>query len=103
GLLALAAAVDAGLAGSPRALHPTRGGQSSARLGQPVAVTLTLDNGGRRRFRGVVREAWAPSARASPRVHPVDIAAGQRITVETTLRPVRRGDQSSALVTARSF
>ncbi|MGE0217368.1 DUF58 domain-containing protein [Mycolicibacterium sp.] len=103
GLLALAAAVDAGLAGSPRALHPTRGGQSSARLGQPVVVTLTLDNGKRRRFRGVVRDAWAPSARAEPRVHPVDIAAGQRITVETTLRPVRRGDQSSALVTARSF
>jgi uncharacterized protein (DUF58 family) len=33
----------------------------------------------------------------------VDLAAGQQIQVETWLRPVRRGDQLSALVTARSL
>jgi uncharacterized protein (DUF58 family) len=33
----------------------------------------------------------------------VKIAAGQRLRVDTTLRPIRRGDQESALVTARSF
>lgn len=101
-LLAVALVVDMVLAGSPRALRPTRSGQSSARLGQPITATLTIDNGGRRRFRGVVRDAWAPSTRAEPRIHPVNIAAGQQVTVETILRPVRRGDQLSALVTARS-
>ncbi|MGB3354757.1 MAG: DUF58 domain-containing protein, partial [Mycobacterium sp.] len=101
-LLAVAVVVDLVLAGRPRALEPIRTGQTSARLGQPVTAVLTVANGGRSRFRGVVRDAWAPSARAEPRTHPVDIAAGQRITLETQLRPVRRGDQVSALVTART-
>ncbi|PRC47789.1 DUF58 domain-containing protein, partial [Mycobacterium sp. ITM-2017-0098] len=98
-LLAAAVVVDTVLAGSPRALRLTRGGPSSARLGQPVTAALTVDNSGRARFRGVVRDAWAPSARARPRTHPVNIPAGQRVTVETELTPVRRGDQVSALVT----
>lgn len=91
------------MAGSPRSLRLTRGGPTSARLGQPVSVALTVDNAGRGRFRGVVRDAWAPSARAQPRTHAVDIAAGQRVQLDTTLQPVRRGDQNSALVTARSI
>ena len=32
----------------------------------------------------------------------MNIAAGQRVRVDTELRPIRRGDQRSALVTARS-
>jgi len=102
-LLAVAVVVDVVLAGSPRALSLTRSGQASARLGQPVAAVLMIDNGGRSRFRGVIRDAWAPSARAEPRSHPVSIAPGRRITLETQLRPVRRGEQVSALVTARSL
>ncbi|MCH9710780.1 MAG: DUF58 domain-containing protein, partial [Actinomycetia bacterium] len=100
--LAVAAFVDVALAGSPRALKLARSGQTSARLGQPVAAVLTIENSGRSRFRGMVRDAWAPSARSTPRMHSVKIAAGKRITVETQLRPVRRGDLTSALVTARS-
>ncbi|CAN3131253.1 DUF58 domain-containing protein [Mycobacterium sp. smrl_JER01] len=103
GLLVCAVAVDAALAGNPRALRLTRGGPTSARLGQPVTAELTVDNGGRAKFRGVIRDAWAPSARGTPRMHPVNLAAGQRITVATQLQPVRRGDQVSALVTARSI
>lgn len=102
-LLAAAVILDVALAGSPRSLRLTRGGPTSARLGQPVSVALTVDNAGRGRFRGVVRDAWAPSARAQPRTHAVDIAAGQRVQLDTTLQPVRRGDQNSALVTARSI
>lgn len=101
-LLVVAVLVDVALAGSPRALKLTRSGPTSARLGQPVAAALQVENGGRSRFRGVLRDAWAPSARAEPRMHPISIAAGQRINLETQLRPVRRGDQVSALVTARS-
>ena len=101
--LTVAVVADALLAGSPRKLELVRDGAQSARLGQPVETTLSLTNRGRRRFRGVVRDAWAPSARAQPRTHPVNIAAGQQVRVQTRLQPVRRGDQVSALVTARSI
>ncbi|MGD9619034.1 MAG: DUF58 domain-containing protein [Mycolicibacterium sp.] len=101
-LLSAAVVVDVVLAGSPRALTFSRSGQTSARLGQPVVAILKIGNGGRSRFRGVVRDAWAPSARAEPRIHPVTLAAGQQISVTTQLCPVRRGDQESAVVTARS-
>jgi len=71
-------------------------------LGETVSTALVVENPGSRRFRGQIRDAWAPSARAEPRTHAVDIAAGQRFRVDTLLRPMRRGDQESALVTARS-
>jgi uncharacterized protein (DUF58 family) len=71
-------------------------------LGETVSTALIVENPGSRRFRGRIRDAWPPSARAEPRIHPVEIAAGQRFQVETLLRPMRRGDQQSALVTARS-
>lgn len=100
--LGVAVGVDVVLAGAPRRLELTRTGATSARLGQPVTAELTVFNPGRSRFRGFVRDAWAPSACAQPRTHTVNIAAGQRVRLHTELRPVRRGDQVSALVTARS-
>jgi uncharacterized protein (DUF58 family) len=101
-LLALVAA-DVALAASTRALRFSRDGDTSARLGQAVVAVLLVHNGGRRRFRGQIRDAWAPSARAEPRTHAVDIAPGQPRNLSTELRPVRRGDQQSAIVTARSI
>jgi uncharacterized protein (DUF58 family) len=94
---------DFGLAANPSQLHYTRLPNGSVRLGEPVNVGLLIHNGGRRRFRGQVRDAWAPSARAEPPAHAVDIVAGQVQRVDTCLRPVRRGDQRSAAVTARSI
>lgn len=102
GVLLLSVIVDVALAASPRRLHLHRFGDVTARLGEPVDAVLVVENLDRRRFRGGVRDAWAPSARAEPRSHRLDIAAGQRVRVVTTLRPVRRGEQRSALVTARS-
>ena len=96
-------AVDVVLAASPRRLQCSRLGETAARLGQPVDAVLVVDNSGGRRFRGQIRDAWSPSARAEPRTHAVDLAAGQRVRIVTQLRPVRRGDQNSALVTARSM
>jgi uncharacterized protein (DUF58 family) len=104
-LAALAAAVmlDVLLAASTRRLRCARSGDTAARLGQPADAVLVVENPqGRRRFRGQIRDAWAPSARAEPRTHAVNLAAGQRVRLVTQLRPVRRGDQHSALVTARS-
>jgi uncharacterized protein (DUF58 family) len=102
-LLALAVAVDVALAASTRRLTFIRSGDTAARLGQPVAAGLTIENIGNRRFRGQVRDAWPPSGRVQPRTHPVNLTSGQRIGVETLLRPVRRGDQNSALITARAI
>ncbi|ANW62518.1 hypothetical protein BCA37_01855 [Mycobacterium sp. djl-10] len=100
-VLAAAVALDVALAASPRALQYTHSGDTSARLGEPVRVDLLIRNGGSRTFRGAVRDAWAPSARATPRAHQVSIAAGQQHQVHTSLQPIRRGDQLSAAVTAR--
>lgn len=101
-LLSLAIVIDATLAASTRRLRFTRIGDGAARLGEPVDAALIVEHPGRRQLRGWVRDAWAPSARAEPRTHRVNVAGGQRVRVDTTLRPIRRGDQQSALVTARS-
>ncbi|MEM6106293.1 DUF58 domain-containing protein [Mycobacterium sp. 050272] len=101
--LAVAVAVDIALAASTRKLRYVRSPNSSVRLGQPVDMTLEIHNDGSRRFRGQIRDAWPPSARAEPRIHAVKVAAGQFQHVQTHLRPVRRGDQRAAVVTARSI
>ena len=104
-LAALTALVtlDVALAASPRALRFTRAGDTSARLGRPAETVLHVANAGRRRFRGQVRDAWAPSAAADPRTHAIDIPKGRPTRIVTRLQPVRRGDQHSAVVTARSI
>ncbi len=104
-LVALAAVVllDAGLAAPPRALEISRAQNQTARLGAHVNCRLLIRNGGSRRFRGLLRDAWNPSTRPEPRVHLVGLAAGQTAQLDTVLRPVRRGDQRSAVVTARSI
>lgn len=101
--LLVAVAGDTILAANPKALELTRSGATSARLGEPVDIALHVKNSGLRRFRGEIRDAWAPSARAEPRTHRVDIDVDQVRTIGTRLRPVRRGDQHCAVVTARSF
>ncbi|BBZ11650.1 DUF58 domain-containing protein [Mycobacterium branderi] len=101
-LLTAAVVIDVLCAASPRALHFTREPINSARLGEEVNAGLLIHNSGRRHFRGQVRDAWPPSTRGEPRVHTVDIAVGRGQLVDTRLHPVRRGDQRSAMVTARS-
>jgi uncharacterized protein (DUF58 family) len=101
--LAMVVATDAGLAASTRGLRYTRSPDTSTRLGQQVDASLLIYNDGRRRFRGKIRDAWPPSAGAAPRTHTVDVAAGQHQHVDTVLRPVRRGDQRAAALTARSI
>ena len=102
-LLVATIVVDVTLAGSTKALLLTRSGDTAARLGQPVDAVLSVHNGGRRRGRGRIRDAWAPSAAAEPRTHPLNVTAGHKAQITTRLRPVRRGDQRSAVVTVRSI
>lgn len=101
--LTVVVAMDITLAASPRRLRYTRSADTSVRLGQQLDATLLVNNDGRHGFRGQIRDAWPPSARAEPRTHAVNIAAGQQHQIQTQLRPVRRGDQRAAVVTARSI
>jgi uncharacterized protein (DUF58 family) len=102
GLLGVGVAVDVALAGRVAGLRMDRSGGTSTRLGQPVEVALLVTNAGRRRVRGVLRDAWLPSAGARPRTQPLDVPPGERRRLVTTLVPTRRGDRTAAHVTVRS-
>jgi uncharacterized protein (DUF58 family) len=95
--------VDIALAASPHALQFGRAGDTAARLGQSAEAVLTVTNMGRRRFKGQIRDAWPPSARAEPRANDVDIPGGQQESLLTRLRPTRRGDQHAEVVTSRAI
>jgi uncharacterized protein (DUF58 family) len=91
------------LAASVRPLRLVRAGDARIRLGEAGMVTLTLENPGRRPLRALVRDAWPPSAAATPGRTQVSVAPGGSATLTTTLLPTRRGDRSPGPVTVRSF
>jgi uncharacterized protein (DUF58 family) len=101
-VLALAI-VDTALAGAVRPLRLHRTGDQSVRLGQPATVAVHATNGGTRRLRGVLRDAWPPSAGLADDRAPIEIGPGERRTLRFTLRPVRRGDRFADRVTVRSI
>jgi len=103
GLLAFAVAVDLALAAGVRDLRLARSGATTTRLGERVEVALTVTNTGRRRARGLLRDAWLPSAGASPRTHRLDVPAGERRRLVGTLTPTRRGDRTAVHVTIRTL
>ncbi|MGQ0464840.1 MAG: DUF58 domain-containing protein [Sporichthyaceae bacterium] len=102
GVLLLGVVLDLLLAGSVRSLRLTREGPTSARLGEAVVLTLTVVNGGTRRVRGVLRDAWSPSAGVQQSRHRLSLAPGSRAALAVSLRPTRRGDRSPDRVTVRS-
>ncbi|MFI7046274.1 DUF58 domain-containing protein [Streptosporangium sandarakinum] len=102
-LLAALVAVDLLLAGGVRPLRFTRSGDRLVRLGETATVDLIVENPGRRRVRGLLRDAWPPSAEAAPRRFALDVPAGERRRLTLTLTPVRRGDREAAAVTVRSL
>ncbi|HTL41207.1 MAG TPA: DUF58 domain-containing protein [Pseudolysinimonas sp.] len=97
------AGIDLVVAGSPRKLTFTRELAARVRLGESVPAVLHVTNGGRRTVRGVLRDAWQPSAGARPARRTVRVPAGERRSFTTTLTPTRRGERRSAHVTVRSF
>ncbi len=101
-VIVLAVLADLALAGSVRALRFSRTGAQSARLGDTAEVGLTIENPGRARVRGVLRDAWPPSAGAVDR-HRIDISGQGRQTVTTALTPTRRGDRKADRITVRAY
>jgi len=101
-IIVLLVAVDLALAGAVRRLRFERSGATTVRLGEPAEVTLAVTNPGPRRVRGLLRDAWPPSAGAATTRHALDVPAGERRRVTTILRPTRRGDRPACRVTIRS-
>jgi len=102
GVLLLAVLIDLLLAGSPRAVIVQRTPARSVRLGEPCDAPLVVTNTGRRRLRGLLRDAWQPSAGALDPRHPIDLTPGERCRLVTRLVPTRRGDRQVQRVTIRS-
>ena len=101
-LLVALIAVDLCLAGAVRPLRFQRSGDRLVRLGQRATVELLVENPGSRRVKGVLRDAWTPSAGAEQGAQAVQVPAGERRKVVVTLRPTRRGDRAAVGVTVRS-
>jgi uncharacterized protein (DUF58 family) len=100
-VLLAVALVDVALAAPVSSLRLTRAGDTACRLGEAAEVRLAVVNGGARRARGTLRDAWVPSAGARPRTQDLDVPAGERRVLTTTLRPTRRGDRTPDRVTVR--
>ncbi|RJQ77095.1 DUF58 domain-containing protein [Pseudonocardiaceae bacterium YIM PH 21723] len=95
--------IDLLTAGSIRSLTIVRKATGNVRLGEPAETTLVITNPGRRAVRGVLRDAWVPSAGAATDRHPLRVPAGERRSISTALLPTRRGDRRADRVTVRSL
>jgi len=87
---------------SPRKIMLRRDAVNQVRLGVSGSTTLWLTNPTARRLRGVVRDAWQPSAGAAGERHTVTVRGGERVALRTPLTPTRRGDRRADRVTVRS-
>jgi uncharacterized protein (DUF58 family) len=103
GALVVAIGFDLALAGSVRSLEVSRYGDTARRLDEVSEVGVQVVNRGGRRVRGVLRDAWPPSAQASPTRRLVDVPAGERRRWVTTIRPRRRTELQAGRVTVRSL
>jgi uncharacterized protein (DUF58 family) len=102
-VLAAVYVLDAWLAQPISSLSLSRSGATACRLGETAEVSIRLANPGPRRLHGVLRDAWVPSAGASPRTHALDVPPGERRLLTTVLQPTRRGDRLPDRVTVRSL
>ncbi len=97
----LLVAVDLLLAPNPAALVLERPPVGSVRLGEPTATSLLATSGSKRRLRGVVRDAWQPTAGATANRHRIALTPGDRVVLTTPLLARRRGDLRAVGVTVR--
>ena len=100
-VVALACLLDYLLAPRPAALSITRPPVGSVRLGYPTETTLAVANDSSRVVRGILRDAWQPTAGASANRHRFRLSPGDRTLLRTPLLPRRRGDLRSFGVTVR--
>ena len=102
-LCATLVVVEVALAPSPSTLVMTRRLPARVRLGESVVAELFVENAGSRRVRGMLRDAWQPSAGASATRLALDVPAGERRMLSLRLTPTRRGERRVEFVAVRSF
>lgn len=116
-IVGLLLVIDAVRAPRPRDVTLVRSGDRRVRLGQVAHVQLAVTNTGGRRWRGHVRDAWAPTAnatiagganragldRAGSDRAGLDLPPGDTVRLDVELRPSRRGDRPTDRVTLRSL
>jgi len=73
----------------------------AVRMNDPADSLLSVANTSRRSVRGIVRDAWQPSAGAAGNRHRIRLAPGDRAALVTPLLPHRRGDLRAVGVTVR--
>jgi uncharacterized protein (DUF58 family) len=103
GLVTLLVVVDVLLAPSRSSLSVVRSALGRVRQGEPTSTTLEVTSSSRRRVRGLLRDAWQPSAGATDNRHPLDLRPAGRQRFSTPLRPTRRGDLRAVRVTVRTL
>lgn len=100
-VVAVLVALDLVLAAPPRSLEITRAPLGPVRLGEATSTLLVVRNPTGRRVRGLLRDAWQPSAGASANRHRLRLDARGRTRLRTPLLPTRRGDLRASGVTVR--
>jgi uncharacterized protein (DUF58 family) len=99
-LVVLLVGLDLLLAPRPAALTVVRRPTPATRTGDAAESVLEVANTGRP-VRGVLRDAWQPSAGASDNRHRLRLGRDDRAVLGTPLRPRRRGDLRAVGVTVR--
>ncbi|MDZ8171085.1 DUF58 domain-containing protein [Microbacterium xanthum] len=94
-------ALDVIAAPDPRALVITRDVPARTLLASPTETVLRVMNAGARRMRGRLRDAWQPTAGASPERLTLDVPPGERRDLVVPLLPRRRGRLVSDMVVVR--
>lgn len=102
-LCVLLLVVDVLLAPSPRSVIVTRRVSTRARIGEPVPVSVALQNQGTRTLHAVIRDAWQPTAGAGEERQRLSVPPGERRRVSVPLLPRRRGELASEFVMIRSL
>ncbi len=102
GLCLLLVAGDVVMAPSARAVVVTRRLPARTRLGEPVPVSVTVQNQGARSLDALIRDAWQPTAGAPSERQRLRIPPGERRRATFPLVPRRRGELRSEFVMIRS-
>ena len=100
-LVVVLVALDVLLASRPDVLRIVRGEPAQVRLGESTSTTLWVTNTSDRGVRGILRDAWPPSAGAADAGHELTVPPHERVRLTTRLVPTRRGDRVADRVTVR--